>query len=198
MDPITVTFFGISGSGKGTQVSLLIDHLSQKDGGRKIVHAEMGAMLRDFMKDNSELAKRSKQIVDAGGLLPTFIPVCMLARRLEKEFKGDEHLVIDGTPRRPMQAELVDENVRFYGRDNLHAIVLDLSIDSARKRLAGRGTGRADDTDEKAMNERFSWYQEHVVPSIAKLEELRWKIHHIDGEPDVPTIHKNIIAALGV
>ncbi|MCE9541175.1 nucleoside monophosphate kinase [Candidatus Kaiserbacteria bacterium] len=195
MEPLTVTFFGISGSGKGTQVALLENYLKENDSARPVVRAEMGAMLREFMKGDSELAKRTKSIVDAGGLLPSFMPVFMLARLLEPSFKGDEHLILDGTPRRPTQAEMVDENVRFYGRTNLQAVSFKLSKEEAKRRLAARGTGRADDTDE-AMQVRFSWYEEHVVPSIDKLRELGWTVHEIDADLDVETIHKNILSAL--
>src|SRR3989338_4699169 len=197
MEALTVTFFGISGSGKGTQVTLLENYLKEHDAKRPVIRAEMGAMLREFMKGDSELAKRTKAIVDAGGLLPTFIPVFMLARLLEPSFKGDEHLLMDGTPRRPTQAEMVDENVRFYGRTNLQAVSFKLSADEAKKRLAGRGIGRVDDTDE-AMRIRFAWYEDHVVPSIDKLRELGWKVHEIDADPDIATIHKNILSVLGL
>lgn len=195
MEPVTVAFFGISGSGKGTQVGKLEEYLKAHEPSRAIVRAEMGAMLREFMKGDSELAKRSKQVVDAGGLLPSFVPVFMLARLLESSFSGNEHLILDGTPRRPTQSELVDENVRFYGRTNLQAISFVLSPEEAKRRLAKRGEGRADDTEE-AMRTRFQWYEEQVKPSIKRLSELGWTVHEVDADPDVDTIHKSILSAL--
>ncbi len=196
MSPITVTFFGISGSGKGTQVALLEKFLREKDSARSVVRAEMGALLRDFMVGSSELAKKTKAVVDSGGLLPSFIPVFMLTRMLEPSFRGDEHIILDGTPRRPVQAEMVDETMRFYGRSNLQAISFTLSEDEARKRLLARESTRADDTSPGAMQKRFVWYEERVRPSITKLAELGWTIHEVDADPDIETIHKNILSVL--
>ena len=198
MTPLTVTFFGISGSGKGTQVGLLEQYLKKRDPIRPVVRAEMGALLRDFMVGTSELAKRTKAVVDSGGLLPSFIPVFMLTRMLEPSFRGDEHVILDGTPRRPAQAEMVDETMRFYGRSNLQAISFRLSQEAARKRLLDRGATRVDDAQPEAMQKRFAWYEEHVRPSIEKLGELGWIIHEVDADPDPETIHRAILQKLGI
>lgn len=194
--PVTVAFFGISGSGKGTQADLLERFLTDKGGGVGVARAEMGALLRDFFKTGTPLAKRAQAIVDRGGLLPSFMPIYMLAARLNPLFQGTEHLILDGVCRRPVQSDLVDELVRFYGLDNLHAIVLELSPEAARERLTTRG--RVDDTSEEALQKRFAWYAEHVVPSIGALEKRGWNIHRINGGTDIQTIHKQILSDLGV
>ncbi|TSC86189.1 MAG: Uncharacterized protein G01um10148_695 [Parcubacteria group bacterium Gr01-1014_8] len=194
--PVTVVFFGISGSGKGTQADLLERFLTGKDSGRGVNRAEMGGLLREFFKTDTPLAKRARKIVEAGGLLPSFMPIFMLAEHLNPIFHGTEHLILDGVCRRPAQSELVDEIVRFYEGDNLQAIVLELSPAAARARLSARG--RVDDASEAAMTSRFAWYEQHVVPAIKRLEELGWKIHRVNGEPDIQTIHKDILTRLGL
>ena len=196
MNPVTVAFFGISGSGKGTQADLLERFLTDKGAGRGVVRAEMGALLRDFFKTGTPLAKRAQAIVDQGGLLPSFMPIYMLTTRLNPSFQGTEYLILDGVCRRPAQSELVDELVRFYGRDNLQSIVLELSPESAKQRLTARG--RVDDATDEAMQKRFAWYQEHVVPSIKVLEKRGWKTHYVNGELDIQTVHKEILSTLGL
>ena len=193
---VTVVFFGISGSGKGTQADLLERFLTDKDSGRGVNRAEMGGLLRAFFKTDTPLAKRAQKIVDAGGLLPSFMPIFMLTHHLNPIFHGMEHLILDGVCRRPAQSELVDEIVRFYERDNLQAIVLELSPAAAHARLMTRG--RVDDVSEAAMASRFAWYEQYVVPAIQRLEELGWNIHRVNGEPDIQTIHKDILSRLGV
>lgn len=196
MSPLTVAFFGISGSGKGTQCTLLEQFLTKNDPSRKVVRPEMGNLLRDFMQKDSSLAKHTKEIVSAGRLVPSFITVYLLTGMLNESFHGTEHIILDGTCRRPDQSRAADEMMRLWGRTDNQAIVLKLTEASARERLVARG--RADDATNEALRIRFAWYEEHVVPSIDTLRDLGWKIHEIDGEPDVETIHKNILVALGL
>ena len=194
MNPVTVAFFGISGSGKGTQCVLLEEYLKEKDASRGVVRPEMGDLLRKFMRSGTSLAKHTGEIVNSGGLVPSFIPIYMLRGVLNDTFDGTQHLILDGTCRRPDQSRAVDEMMKLWKRNDLQAIVLKLSKGSAKKRLIARG--RVDDAKDEALQSRFAWYEEHVVPSINELRDLGWTIHEIDGEPDVDVVHKNILATL--
>ena len=194
MNPITVAFFGISGSGKGTQCVLLEDYLKEKDPSRAVVRPEMGDLLRKFMQSGTSLAEATAKIVNSGGLVPSFIPIYMLTGVLNDTFDGTQHLILDGTCRRPDQSRAVDEMMNLWKRKNLQAVVLKLSKESAKKRLIARG--RVDDAKDEALNSRFAWYEEHVVPSIEELRACGWEIIEIDGYPDVEHVHKNILTAL--
>ncbi len=194
MQPITVAFFGISGSGKGTQVELLEKFLKEKDSARPIVIPNMGNLLRAFMETGSSLAKKTGEILHAGGLVPSFMPIYMLTGYLNEHFTGAEHLLLDGTCRRPDQSRAVDDMMKSWDRQNLTAIVLTLTPESAKARLVARG--RFDDAKDEAIASRFAWYKEHVVPSIVELNKLGWNVIEIDGEPDIESIHKNILSAL--
>ena len=195
-NPLTVAFFGISGSGKGTQCTLLEEYLKKNDSHRSVIRPEMGNLLRDFMKKETSLAKHTNEIVSAGKLVPSFITVYLLTQVLNESFNGDEHIILDGTCRRPDQSRAADEMMRLWGRNDNQAIVLTLTEKSARARLIARG--RFDDATDEALKSRFAWYTEHVAPSIETLRGLGWTIHEIDGEPDVETVHKNIVVALGL
>ena len=196
MNSITVAFFGISGSGKGTQSEFLENYLHTKDPERRVVRPEMGNLLRTFMHSETSLAKHTGEILSAGGLVPSFIPIYLLTDVLNKEFDGTQHIILDGTCRRPDQSRAVDEMMRLWKREDLQGIVLGLSKESAKKRLLARG--RFDDAKDEVLNSRFQWYEEHVVPSVEELRKLGWSIHEIDGEPDAETIHNNILKALGL
>lgn len=193
MQPVTVAFFGISGSGKGTQAELLERYLSANDT-RGVVRPEMGNLLREFMGTGTPLAAKVKEILEAGGLVPSFMPIFLLTRFLNERFSGAEHLLLDGTCRRPDQSRAVDDLMRSFGRENLRAIVLKLSPESAKARLTARG--RFDDAKDEAIATRFAWYEEHVVPSIRELANLGWQVIEVDGEPDIETIHKDILSVL--
>lgn len=196
MEPVTVAFFGISGSGKGTQCVLLENYLKEKDSARGVVRPEMGDLLRKFMQSGTSLSSHTAEIVNAGGLVPSFIPIYMLTGVLNERFDGSQHLILDGTCRRPDQSRAVDEMMKLWQRENLQAIVLTLSKKSAKARLIARG--RVDDAKDEALASRFAWYEEHVVPSFEELRSLGWTLHEIDGEPDVATIHQSIVKTLGL
>lgn len=193
MQPITVALFGISGSGKGTQAELLEKYLAEHDQ-RGVVRPEMGSLLRAFMQSGTSLAAKTAEIVSNGGLVPSFMPIYLLTGELNAKFDGTQHLILDGTCRRPDQSRAADDMMHLWGRTNLHVLSLDLTPESAKRRLIARG--RADDAKDEAIANRFSWYREHVVPAMDELETLGWAVHHVDGEPDVATIHKNILSVL--
>lgn len=194
MEPITVAFFGISGSGKGTQCDLLEKFLREKDPSRGLVRPEMGSLLRAFMETGTSLAGKVKEILTSGGLVPSFVPIHMLTEALNKDFDGTQHVILDGTCRRPDQSRAADDMMKTWDRANNHIIVLTLTPESAKQRLIARG--RFDDAKDEVIANRFSWYEAHVVPAINELKALGWVIHEIDGEPDVDTIHRDILSAL--
>ncbi len=194
--PLTVAFFGISGSGKGTQCSLLEDFLKEKDAARGVVRPEMGNLLRAFIESGTSLAEHTAKILAAGGLVPSFMPIHLLTGMMNASFDGTQHLILDGTCRRPDQSRAVDDMMKLWKREDLHAISLTLSKDSARERLQARG--RYDDATEEALNSRFGWYEKEVVPSVDALRELGWSVHEVNGEPDIATVHKSILEVLGL
>ncbi|MEK7480319.1 MAG: nucleoside monophosphate kinase [Patescibacteria group bacterium] len=196
MKPITVAFFGISGSGKGTQCILLEDYLKKNDPSIGVVRPEMGDLLRDFMKSGTSLAERTGRIVNSGGLVPSFIPIYMLTGILNRTFDGTQHLILDGTCRRIDQSRALDDMMRLWERTELQAIVLTLSKPSAKKRLIARG--RVDDATDEALNSRFVWYEDYVMPSIEELRRLGWAVHEINGEAGIDAIHAEIKAVLGI
>ena len=194
MKPITVALFGISGSGKGTQADMLEKFLNREDPNRGVARAEMGALARAFMKTETPLAKRAGEIMSYGGLLPSFIPIYLLVNTLNETFTGDEHLILDGTCRKPFQSMVADEIADFYGREEKHAIMLKLGKEVARARLLSRG--RHDDATEAALERRFAWFEQDVVPSFKTLGECGWAMHEISGEAEIEIIHKAILSAL--
>jgi len=194
MEPITVLFFGPSGAGKGTQVQMLMEALKKK-GDNGIVYIEMGALLREEIAKGGFTAELTNEVVSNGGLMPSFMPIYLMTRRLVEQFTGKEHIIADAVVRRIAQAEGFDDAMQFYNRKPYHVVLIELSEDSIVKRLLARG--RNDDTEEK-IRRRIEWYKADVLPALKVLEERGAAVHHIDGEPDVETIHKNILSALNL
>lgn len=193
MKPISVLFFGTQGAGKGTQVKMLMEFLKGKSD-QKIIHIDMGAELRALRDGGSFAGKLTGQTIDAGHRMPDFMPTYLQTKKLvDNLVDGTEHVIADGLARGADQTRAFDDAMKYFGRDEFQVISLELTEESAVKRLLARG--RNDDTEEGIKN-RLSWYKSDVQPQLELLRERGRMIHVIDGEPDVDTIHKNILAAL--
>ena len=191
-EPKTLLFFGPSGAGKGTQIKLLSDVLKgQSD--REIIYIEMGALLRKMVEEGTYSGSLTKDIIESASLMPGFMPVYLTTKQLVNNFTGEEHIVADGAVRQPDQARGFDDAMKFYKRENYEVVVMQLSPESITKRLLLRG--RNDDTEE-GIHKRIGWYNEEVEPLLEIFKERGRTIHHIDGEPTVEEIHKNILETL--
>jgi len=193
--PLSVLFFGTQGAGKGTQVKMLMEFLRSKSD-QGIIHIDMGAELRALRDAGSYAGKLTGTTIDAGHRMPDFMPIYLQTKKLVENLKvGNEHVVADGLARGADQTRGFDDAMKYFGRDDFQIISLELSEESAVKRLLARG--RNDDTEEGIRN-RLSWYKTDVMPQLELLRERGRKIHVIDGEPDIETIHKDILQKLGL
>ncbi|OGG73135.1 hypothetical protein A3A38_03340 [Candidatus Kaiserbacteria bacterium RIFCSPLOWO2_01_FULL_53_17] len=193
LKPLSVLFFGSQGAGKGTQVKMLMEFLKQKSS-QGIIHIDMGQELRNLRDIGSLAGKLTGEIIDTGHRMPDFMPTYLQTKKLVDNMTGDEHVISDGLARGADQTRAFDDAMRFFGRHDFQIISIELSEESSVKRLLARG--RNDDTEEGIRN-RLSWYKTDVLPQLELLRERGRKIHVIDGEPDIETIHKDILGKLG-
>ena len=192
MEPVTVLFFGSQGAGKGTQVSMLIEKLrAQSD--RKVIRIDMGQELRNLRDTGTYAGKLTGEIIDNGIRIYDFMAIYLQTKALVDNFTGEEHIIADGLARGEDQTRGFDDMMKFFKRD-VQVINLVINDDTAVKRLLARG--RNDDTEE-AIRRRLAWTKTDVLPQLELLKSRGRKIHEINGESDVDTIHTNILAALG-
>lgn len=195
---VTVLFYGLSGSGKGTQAHLLAKYLElEAPEPRTALYIETGARLRGFTRTEGYSSVITRSYLENGKLLPSFMPIHIWTTALVEQFTGAEHLILDGLARREMEVPILNGALSFYGRDDYHVITLDISDDVARERLRSRG--RADDTsNEENINNKIAWYKENVEPCIAVFKALGKPVHHIDGERSIEDIQVDVRSAVGV
>lgn len=192
--PISVILYGISGAGKGTQAHLLKEFLESR--GDSVLYVETGDRLRRFAQSEGHSQTLARNVMDRGGLLPSFLPVHLWTDAFVKEFRGTESLILDGLARRAPEAPILDGALWFYGRGDYHIIEFVLTPETARKRLLERNRG--DDATEESMNRKFSWYAENVVPAIEYFEKAGRPVHRIDAQGSIEDIHAKVLSSLGL
>ena len=123
---MNLILLGAPGAGKGTQAELLVEKLG-------IPAISTGNMLREAMRNGSDLGKQAKQYMEAGELVPDELILGIVAERVSQSDCANG-FILDGVPRTLAQAEALDaKGVRI---DHVVSIEIDDSV------IEGRMTGR--------------------------------------------------------
>ena len=123
---MNLILLGAPGAGKGTQAELLIEKLG-------IPGISTGNMLREAIKNGTELGMKVKSYMDGGLLVPDELIMGIVAERVAKP-DCENGFILDGVPRTLAQAEALDAaGVRI---DHVISIEIDDSV------IEGRMTGR--------------------------------------------------------
>ena len=191
---------GRYGSGKGTQSALLIDVLKKKDPAHASLYVQTGQEFRQYTKETSYTAVLTKKTIEAGSLMPEFMCVYLWGRLIAEKYTGNEYLVFDGTPRKLMEAQMLEPLFSYYGLDKPYVIYLDVDHEEASNRLAirGRSSGRPDDGKEQ-IEVRRKAYEADIVPSIEYYRNNpNINFLDIDGQRSIEEIHADIVKKLGL
>lgn len=195
MQPQTFVFFGIVGSGKGTQVKLLMDFLQTQDG-KECVYAYPGNEYRRLVEEDNFTGRLIKDSMHKGHLQPDFLTNSIVTNLLAVSVQPEKHLIFDGYPRTLVQAETLEAMVNFFQRTDVKIIYIELSKEEAMKRNLLRG--RADDTKE-GIEKRFDEYINKVVPAMEYFKgKAGYAIYTVNGEQAIGDVQKDIIKALGL
>ena len=174
---------------------MLIEYLKENDKGRKIFYLETGKKFREFIKGKTHASKLSRKIYEDGDLQPSFLAVWTWADVLVENLVGDEHLVIDGTPRKLREAHILDSAFKFFGRFPAHIIFINVSKDWSRERLMERG--RQDDVDKEDVERRLHWFDTDVAPTIEMYKDNSdYHFVEINGEQTIPEVHEEVMQKL--
>lgn len=192
MGPKTFIFIGRSGCGKGTQVDLLKKYLEEKDLLHPILSIETGDNFRAFLNGESYASGLSRDIYSRGELQPEFLAVYMWANLMLRDIKGNEHVILDGSPRRLREAIVLDTALTFFKQQNPIVVHIEVSREWSKLRLRGRG--REDDVNEAEVEKRLSWFDEEVVPALNWFRAAKgYKVVDINGEQPIPGVFKELV-----
>ncbi len=119
----TIVLLGPPGSGKGTQGEKLSEELGY-------ARLSTGDMLREAVRNGTELGKKAKEYMDSGALVPNDLIIGLMK---EKIAQSQGRVILDGFPRTVGQADALAEQL-----DVDLALNLDVDDDELINRLTKR------------------------------------------------------------
>jgi adenylate kinase len=207
---------GAPGAGKGTQGALL----AEAYGLDRVV---TGDILRQAVREGTELGREAKRYMDAGELVPDPLIIEMLKTVLARAENG---FVMDGFPRTLEQARSFDHTLDEMGLELDAVLVLDAPEDVVVKRISGRRscpqcgavynvhldppdeggvcdrcggtlTQRADDREETVLN-RLRVYREETRPLIEHYRKAAVPVTTVDANRPVDEVQADLRGVLPV
>jgi adenylate kinase len=170
-----ILFFGPPGSGKSVQGNLLVE----RNGWKWLSTGEL------FRKSSDpEVISR----LASGELISDEMTNEVLDKALQ-EIGNGTHVVLDGYPRNPKQAEWLNERLPEHGREIVAVFQFEVPHDELVNRLAGRG--RSED-DPEIVERRLQIYREQTKPVLEFYEKQGVRVVKIDGLGDIETVHERI------
>ncbi|OGD30930.1 hypothetical protein A2833_00230 [Candidatus Azambacteria bacterium RIFCSPHIGHO2_01_FULL_44_55] len=154
--PLTIILLGKSGSGKTTHGKFLAKAFG-------LEYMGSGTLLRQFAAKKGFSSRKLSKIMNKGEWVPTFLVSNLWFRVFEKYH--DKGILLDGSPRKILEANIVDEALEWYERGNILVVLADVKRDLAIRRILRGHRDRSDDT-MKAIRERLTLFDREVMPVV--------------------------------
>ena len=123
---MNIIMLGAPGAGKGTQAAVLCEHFG-------IPTISTGNMIREALKNGTEMGLKAKSYMDDGKLVPDEVVIGIVKERLSED-DCKKGFILDGFPRTIPQAEALDQ----MGVDIQYVINIDVPDEVITKRMSGR------------------------------------------------------------
>jgi adenylate kinase len=123
---------GPPGAGKGTQAKMLKDEF-------RIPQISTGDILRQAVKDGTELGIQASSFMDSGQLVPDDVVIGLIKQRI-KQVDCEVGFILDGFPRTIIQAEKLSETLTEMSLAIDTVVDLEVNAEEVIGRLTGRST----------------------------------------------------------
>ena len=179
-------------------------------------------MLRDNVRNNTELGNLAKSYMDAGNLVPDDVIIAMVEKKLQEDDCQKGYL-LDGFPRTLVQAEAFEKIENKIGKPVECVIALEVGFDTLVERITGRRicpkcgaiyhihnkpskiegicdvcgselTQRKDDTVEQ-LTVRMDGYEKSTKPVI-DFYDKRGIVSYIDASQETAAVFEKVKEAL--
>lgn len=210
-----IVLLGPPGVGKGTQARILSET-------SKLAHISSGDLFRENIKNQTELGKQVKAILDKGELVPDDLTISMIRDRISRP-DCVAGAILDGFPRTPAQAEALDEMLAEFDSE-VNAVPYITAAESILvERASGRWTCKSqghiyhekfnppkqagvcdidgsevyqrEDDKAEVVSKRIRVYFDQTMPLVEHYE-VAGKLIRIDGTQPVEQVTKELLTAL--
>ena len=213
---MNLILLGPPGAGKGTQAKKMVDAYG-------IPQISTGDMLREAVKNQTQLGMEAKKFMDAGQLVPDEVVIGLVTARLSKP-DTDKGFMLDGFPRTVPQAGELDKVLADLKKDLDHVVSIEVANEELMGRLTGRRTCKAcgagfhvifdppkeegkcdkcsgelyqrDDDNEATVSNRLKVYDTQTKPLIDYYQG-KCLLRPVDGVGAIDDIFGRVKAVLG-
>ena len=206
----TIVLLGPPGAGKGTQGEKLTDEFGY-------TRLSTGDMLREAVRNGTELGKKAKEYMDSGALVPNDLIINLMKEKIESLGKVPG-IIFDGFPRTVEQAEALDKELdidlalNFDVEDEVLVsrltqrrscpdcnAVYHLSNKPPAKEgicdKCGAALYQRDDDKEETVRNRLKTYREKTFPLVSYYEKTG-KLVTIPGTGEIDAIFAQVKKAI--
>jgi adenylate kinase len=214
MSELNLILLGPPGAGKGTQAERLQEDFS-------LAYVATGDMLRQAVKEQTDLGKQAKEYMDRGDLVPDEVIIGVILDRLS-ESDTEDGFLLDGFPRTDKQAEALDQALRKVDRRLTAALLIDVPEDDIVQRLGGRRVcpnghtyhlehnppkhdevcdvdgeplSQREDDREETVRKRLQVYRDQTEPLVEYYDEHDI-LHRFDGTRSPTEVHDHLRATI--
>jgi adenylate kinase len=215
MGELNLILLGPPGAGKGTQAQRLVEDFD-------LPYYATGDILRQAVKDETDVGKEAKEYMDRGDLVPDELICKVIMDRVDSK-EAEDGFLLDGFPRNLHQAEVLEKALEKRGRRLTGALQIEAPDEEVIRRLSGRricvknqhlyhvdfdppkregvcdqdGSRliQRDDDKPETVRKRLAVYHEQTSP-LAEHYEKTGLLRKFDGTRNQTDVHDHIRAAV--
>ena len=182
-----IILLGPPGSGKGTQANFIQNKLS-------IPHLSTGDILRQSVKNETDLGNKVKNIMAKGELVSDDLVLNVIKERVS-ENDCDQGFILDGYPRNIIQAKSLNIVLKDIDRNIDRILFLDVDFSILQSRIEARSKEnneekRVDDTSE-VLIKRLEEYKAQTEP-LSEYYKNNKKFKKINGMKSISEVSLDI------
>ena len=182
-----IILLGPPGSGKGTQANFIQSKLS-------IPHLSTGDILRQSVKNETNLGRKVKDIMAKGKLVSDDLVLDVIKERVSQS-DCDQGFILDGYPRNIIQAKSLNIVLKDIDRNIDRILFLDVDFSILQSRIETRSKEnndekRADDTSE-VLIKRLDEYKAQTEP-LSEYYRNNKKFKKINGMKSISEVSLDI------